>query len=176
MKKLWNEFKAFINKGNALSLAIGVIIGGAFTSIVTSINKNIISPLIGVVCGNQDLSNSLVTILSYKKDANGQKVIDNAIYWGSFIQAVIDFLLTAIILFAIFKIVALVKNAAIKAANKVKDTIEGEDGKQEEPKEEEKEEVKEPTMEEKQLALLESINANLLALNGKEVKQEEIEK
>ena len=183
MKKLWEEFKAFINKGNALSMAIGVIIGGAFTKIVTSINKNIISPLIGAVAGNQDLSNSLIQVLSYKRDASGnimldpttgEKMIENAIYWGTFIQAVIDFLLTAIVLFAIFKIATALKNAATKAALKAKDLLTKDDEeKKEEDLEEEKEpEVKEPTMEEKQLALLESINENLLKLNG---KKEEVE-
>ena len=63
MKKLFEEFKKFINKGNALSLAIGVILGAAFTSIVTTINTKIISPLIGLLLGDADLSNSLVTVL-----------------------------------------------------------------------------------------------------------------
>ena len=66
MKKLFQEFKAFINKGNALALAIGVIIGGSFTAIVTAVNKSVISPLIGQLCGNKDLSQALVQVLSLK--------------------------------------------------------------------------------------------------------------
>lgn len=135
MKKLWEEFVKFINKGNALALAIGVIIGGAFTSIVSTINGKIISPLIGTLLGDYDLSNSLVTVLDYKLDANGNKVLDeaglpiieNAIYWGAFIQAVIDFLLTAIILFAIFKLASSIHSAAKRAAERVKDALDGEE-------------------------------------------------
>lgn len=177
MKKLFQEFKAFINKGNALALAIGVIIGGSFTAIVTAVNKQVISPLIGALLGDTDLSQSLITVLSQHEEINelGEKVmvIDNAIYWGALLQACIDFLLTAIILFVIFKIAGAVSNAAKKAAEKAKEALE----KKEE--EEKKEEVvapaeppkpAEPTIEEKQLALLQSINENLLKLNVKEEK------
>lgn len=173
MKKLFQEFKAFINKGNALALAIGVIIGGSFTAIVTAINKNVISPLIGALCGDNDLSQSLVTVLSYKKDINGdilvdeagEQIIENAIYWGSFIQAVIDFLLTAIILFAIFKIASAISSYAKKTAERAKALLSKEE--EQEVVEEVVEEVKpaEPTMEEKQLALLQSINDHLVKLN-----------
>lgn len=121
MKKFFKEFKEFINKGNALALAIGVIIGGAFTAIVTSINKNIISPLIGLVVGNKDLSNSLITILKQHPDPNDptKMITDNAIYWGAFIQAVIDFLLIALVLFLIFKIGARLSDAAKKATDMI---------------------------------------------------------
>lgn len=174
MKKLFKEFKDFINKGNAVAMAIGVIIGGAFTAIVTAVNKQVISPLIGALLGDADLSESLVQVLSsHTETVDGVEtlVIDNAIYWGALLQAVIDFLLTAIILFAIFKIVGAISNAAKKAAEKAKAAFE----KQEEEKEEVVEVVPEPepvpaepTIEEKQLALLESINENLLKLNSKE--------
>ena len=56
MKKLFKEFAAFINKGNALALAIGVIIGGAFTAIVSTINTKIISPVIGYLLGGYNPS------------------------------------------------------------------------------------------------------------------------
>ena len=141
MKKLWSEFVKFINKGNALALAIGVIIGGAFTSIVSTINGKIISPLIGALLGDYDLSNSLVTVLTYKVDASGNQVLDeaglpiieNAIYWGAFIQAVIDFLLTAIILFAIFKLVSSISNAAKRTAKRVRDRFDSDEEVKEEP-------------------------------------------
>lgn len=127
MKKLFKEFKDFINKGNALALAIGVIIGGAFTGIVNSINTKIISPLIGWLLGGGSLEESaaLTTVLSYQTDPEtgailldpetGEALIENAIYWGAFIQAVIDFLLIALILFAIFKICSAISKAAKKA-------------------------------------------------------------
>ena len=136
---IFKEFVAFINKGNALALAIGVIIGGAFSAIVTAINKNIISPIIACLVGNTNLSDSLLTPL--KKHAladatteelaqvlngtltvhekNGVEYIyDIYISWGAFIQAVIDFLLIAIILFAIVKIISSIAKHAKAAAEK----------------------------------------------------------
>lgn len=191
MKKLFSEFRTFINKGNALSLAIGVILGAAFTSIVNSINTKIISPLIGLLLGDTDLSNSLVTVLKSTTDAEtGEVVITNAIYWGALIQSVIDFLLTAIILFTIFKVVGKFTNvmkklqdkeviiaykternipltkrekALLEKINKIKEE-------QARKAEEEKNKVVEPTIEEKQLALLQSINDNLLKLNKEKSK------
>jgi len=186
MKKLLSEFKAFINKGNALSLAIGVIIGAAFTSIVTSINTKIISPLIGLLLGDADLSNSLITVLKSTTDPEtGEVVITNAIYWGSLIQSIIDFLLTAIILFAIFKIVSkftntvkkmqdkeaivarkLEKNIKLSKKEKVIAEKMAKNKEEKERKElEEKSRIPEPTFEEKQLALLQSINDNLVKAN-----------
>ncbi len=173
MKKLFKEFKDFINKGNAVALAIGVIIGGAFTAIVTAVNKQVISPLIGALLGDADLSESLITILSSHEELNeaGEMVvvIDNAIYWGALLQTVIDFLLTAIILFVIFKIVTAISNAAKRASEKAKDKFEKPEEVVEEVVEEAVEPVPaEPTFEEKQLELLQSINENLLKLNNKE--------
>lgn len=194
MKKLLSEFKAFINKGNALSLAIGVILGASFTSIVTSINGKVISPLIGLLLGDADLSNSLVTVLKTTTDAEtGEVIITNAIYWGALIQSVIDFLLTAIILFSIFKIASKFTNAVkklqdkeamvayklernLKLSKKEKVIAEkmAKDKEEKARKElEEKNKVVEPTFEEKQLALLQSINNNLMKAN-KTVKKEKV--
>lgn len=182
MKKLFAEFKAFINKGNALSLAIGVILGASFTAIVSSINTKIVSPLIGLLLGDNDLSESLVTVLKSTTDPEtGEVVITNAIYWGAFIQAVIDFLLTAVILFAIFKLASAVTSTLKKAQDrelrvafklernmkltKKEQVIADKMAKDKEEKARKEEEAKlkasEPTFEEKQLALLQSINDNL---------------
>ena len=101
-------------------------------------NKQVISPLIGALLGDTDLSQSLITVLSQHEEINelGEKVmvIDNAIYWGALLQACIDFLLTAIILFVIFKIAGALSNAAKKAAEKAKEALEK---KEEEEKKEE---------------------------------------
>lgn len=85
------EFKEFISKGNALDLAIGVIIGGAFGAIVTSIVSDILMPLIGIILGGIDFSGLSVTI--------GSAVI----LYGKFIQAGINFLIIAFVLFMIIK-------------------------------------------------------------------------
>ena len=100
MKKFFGEFKKFITRGNILDLAVGVIVGGAFTAIVTSLTNNIIRPLINwiiaLVGGKEGLS-AVYTFLSkaYTVDAEGNTIIDlaNSIYidWGLFITAIIDF-------------------------------------------------------------------------------------
>ena len=124
MKKLFKEFTEFINKGNALALAIGVIIGGAFTAIVTSINEEIITPLLGWAFGGFNLSEAgLITQLSPEKVIDGETIPSIVINWGSFIQAVINFLLTAIVLFAIFKIVSSFREAARRAAERLHETL-----------------------------------------------------
>lgn len=114
MKKLIKEFKTFITRGNVLDLAVGVIVGGAFTAIVTALTNNIIRPLVNwiimLVGGKEGLS-SAYTFLSkvYTTDASGASVVDltNSIYidWGKFISAIIDFFIIAIAIFAIVKIV-----------------------------------------------------------------------
>ncbi|MGN0335752.1 MAG: large conductance mechanosensitive channel protein MscL [Lachnospiraceae bacterium] len=92
MKKFFEEFKEFISKGDVMSMAVGIIVGGAFTAIVTALTQNIITPLLGVIMGGIDFSGIAFTI--------GEEEI--AI--GLFIQAVINFLITAFVLFVILKI------------------------------------------------------------------------
>ena len=114
MKKFFGEFKKFITRGNILDLAVGVIVGGAFTAIVTSLTNNIIRPLINwiiaLVGGKEGLA-EFYTFLSkaYTVDANGNTIVDlpNSIYidWGLFITAIIDFIIIAFTLFIIVKII-----------------------------------------------------------------------
>ena len=114
MKKFFGEFKKFITRGNILDLAVGVIVGGAFTAIVTSLTNNIIRPLINwiiaLVGGKEGLA-EVYTFLSkaYTVDANGNTIVDlpNSIYidWGLFITAIIDFIIIAFTLFIIVKVI-----------------------------------------------------------------------
>ena len=87
------EFKKFIARGNVLDLAVGVIVGGAFSSIVTSLVNNIFTPLIGLVLGGVNFSNLSITFR------------DTKIMYGAFIQSVIDFLIVAFCLFIIVRFV-----------------------------------------------------------------------
>ena len=91
---MWNDFKKFISRGNVLDLAVGVILGGAIGKIVSSLVNDIIMPLIGVVLGKIDL-----TSLKYVINPASGETPELAIYYGMFIQNIIDFL---IISFAIF--------------------------------------------------------------------------
>lgn len=89
--KITEEFKTFISKGNVMDLAVGVIIGGAFKSIVDSLVGDIISPIIGLFTGKVDMSGLSVTI--------GEAELT----YGNFIQAIINFLIIAIVVFAMVK-------------------------------------------------------------------------
>lgn len=108
MGKFFKEFGDFIKRGNVLDLAVGVIIGGAFTAIVTALTNNILRPLINwlisVIVG--DGSQTAYTVLKGVYE-EGALVLDKSIYidWGAFISAVINFLLVALILFIIIKFI-----------------------------------------------------------------------
>lgn len=88
------EFKKFITRGNVLDMAVGVIVGGAFTSIVSSLNQDILTPILGIFGG---------TDFSYLTVALGSG--DNApvLYYGNFITAIINFLITALVIFCLVK-------------------------------------------------------------------------
>lgn len=93
IKKNVEEFKKFIARGNVIDLAVGVIIGGAFSSIVTSLVNNILTPILGLVLGGADFSNLAITFK------------DTRIEYGAFIQSVIDFLIVAVCIFALVKFI-----------------------------------------------------------------------
>lgn len=119
--KLLKEFKDFITRGNVVDLAVGMIIGAAFTAIVTALVNNIFKPLINAIPMG-DLQ-GLITML-VAKDANGLTAAECAkqgiefvadmtksvyIDWGAFIMAIINFLITALVLFALVKLINLVR-------------------------------------------------------------------
>lgn len=88
------EFRKFIARGNVIDLAVGVIIGGAFQSIVNSLVNDVINPILGVFAGD---SESLVTSLTFQLPGGGQLML------GSFINAVINFLIMAFVIFLLVK-------------------------------------------------------------------------
>lgn len=91
---LMDEFKKFIMRGNVMDMAIGVIVGGAFTSIVTSLNKDILTPIIGIF-GGTDFSH-LSIVLGSGEEAP-------VLAYGNFITAVLNFLITAFVIFLLVK-------------------------------------------------------------------------
>ena len=97
-KKFITEFKEFISKGNVLDLAVGVIIGGAFTSIVNSLVNDIFMPVIGGILSGINFTDLKVVI-----PAALEGMSDVTICYGSFIQAVVNFLLTALVVFLFIK-------------------------------------------------------------------------
>ena len=121
MKGFIKEFKEFISQGNVMTMAVGIIIGGAFTTIISSVVDDIIGPIIGLLCGGLDFS------------ALSVGIGDARIMFGNFIQAVINFLITAIVLFVIIKSFNAMKEKAEKLAKKKEEEEETVD---EEPAEE----------------------------------------
>ncbi len=127
MKKFFGEFKKFISRGNIIDLAVGVIIGGAFTAIVTALTNKILMPvinwLLALIVGGDGMD-AVYTFLkkAYTVDANGDTIVDlaNSIYidWGAFIIAIIDFLLIALVLFVIIKALMKAQDMAKASASK----------------------------------------------------------
>ncbi len=104
MKKFMQEFKEFAVKGNMIDMAIGVIIGGAFTALVTAFTGNIVNPLLALIPGVDSLDNSLKIVLKEATvNAAGEPVEEVAIKFGAFIAAIITFLILALIVFFIVK-------------------------------------------------------------------------
>ena len=94
--KFFGEFKKFILRGNVMDMAVGVIVGGAFTSIVTSLNADILTPILGIF-GGTDFSYLTVTL------GTGENA--PVLHYGNFITAVINFLITALVIFIMLKVI-----------------------------------------------------------------------
>ena len=142
MNEIINEFKKFISKGNVVDLAVGVVIGGAFSKIVSSLVNDIIMPIIGILIGGIDF-----TSLTLK--------INNAtIKFGLFFQNIIDFLIIAFCIFMVIKFINKIDELTIKKIKK------------EETKETKKEEIVS-----EEILLLRSINDNIKKANSKNKKK-----
>ena len=97
---LIQEFKEFISRGNVIDMAVGVIIGSAFTAIVNSLVKDVVMPAISVITGGVDF-----TDWKYVITPGTEEVAECAILYGQFIQNIINFLLIAVVVFAMVKII-----------------------------------------------------------------------
>ena len=105
MKKLINEFKEFISRGNVLDMAVGVIIGAAFKAIIDSLVNNVIMPCLTLLTGKMDFTNLFISL-----DGNQYATLEAAkeagaatLNYGSFISAVINFFIMAVVIFALVK-------------------------------------------------------------------------
>ena len=133
MKNFFAEFKKFITRGNVMDMAVGVIVGGAFTAIVNGLSNFILKPLINyllaMILGKDTLAGIHTMLLpAYTVDEAGQTVLDefgnkvidlaNSIYidWGSFINAIINFFLIAFVLFCIVRVFNRVRDNQKEAA------------------------------------------------------------
>lgn len=139
-----NEFKKFISKGNVVDLAVGVVVGGAFSKIVSSLVNDIIMPLIGVIIGGIDFTNLSL------------KVGEATINYGMFIQNIIDFLIISFCIFLVVKALNTLDDMTKKKLEKIK--------------KEEKVEKKEEEKVSEEILLLREIN-NLLKKQNKNTKK-----
>ena len=133
MNNYIGEFKKFINRGNVVDMSVGVIVGSAFTAIVTAMSNNILKPIVNFLLATLFDADSLSEIYTYLKIAYkdtldeagaviGQEIdLANSIYidWGAFINAVINFFLIALVLFTIVKIINKVRAEQKEFAEKV---------------------------------------------------------
>ena len=105
MKKMFKEFKAFIMRGNVLDMAVGVIIATAFGAITTTLINNVLMPVIGLLFGGIDLARWDITLKEAVVDAATGEVTKEAVVLGlgTFISAIINFILIALIVFLIVK-------------------------------------------------------------------------
>jgi large conductance mechanosensitive channel len=108
--KFFNEYKTFIKRGNVVDMAVGVIVGGAFTAIVTAMNNSILRPLVNFFLAlvvDADTLSDLHTYLKVVYDAEGNVDLAQSIYmdWSALLNAIIQFLLIALVLFTLVKII-----------------------------------------------------------------------
>ncbi len=146
---MFEEFRKFIMRGNVMDLAVGIIIGGAFTTIVNSLVNDIIMPPIGLILGGVDFSNIYINLseTEYASLAAAQEAGAATINIGLFINATINFLIIA---FAVFLLVRAV-NQLEEMASKPEETDDT---------------PAEPTAEEKLVEAIDKLNQNLEKMNG----------
>ena len=150
MKKFFEEFKTFITKGNVMDMAIGVIIGGAFGAITSSLVSNVITPLLAYIFGAPNTDALNITLRAAELDAAGE-VTKEAIVLGlgDFIGAIVNFLVIALVLFSVIKAINKAR-ALAEARKKAEEEAAADEAEPEEPK---------PTAEELLGAILEEIKA-----------------
>ena len=115
----WKDFKAFISRGNIVDLAVAVVVGAAFTAIVNSLVNDIIKPFITWLIGGEDMSD-LVVVLKTIYDETGEVVDTITLNYGNLIMAILTFLIDALVIFTIVRVVRNAKNRIQAEAEKLK--------------------------------------------------------
>ena len=143
MKKFFEEFKAFVMRGNVMDMAVGVIVGGAFGAITTSLVSNVVTPLLAVLFKSPNPDALNITLRAADEAAGTEAIV---LGLGTFIGAIINFLVIALVLFSV-----------IKAINKAKELAEA--AKKKEEEEAAAEEPAKPSTEELLTAILEALKS-----------------
>jgi large conductance mechanosensitive channel len=103
---IWSEFKQFAIKGNAIDMAVGIIIGASFNKVVTSLVNDVIMPPIGMLLGGVDFKNLQVVLKKASIGATGETIPAVALRYGQFINTLIDFLIVAFTIFLVVKVMS----------------------------------------------------------------------
>lgn len=134
MKKLWQDFKTFIKRGNVVDMAVGVAVATAFTAIVTAFTKGFITPLLSLITNQSELENMKWVLRKEVTETVGEETVivqsEVAFLWGPFVQAIINFLIIALTLFLLMRIVACLSNRAAKIREEVRNMLTNADEKQ----------------------------------------------
>ena len=118
---MFEEFKKFAFKGNVIDMAVGVIIGGAFSKIVTSVVNDVIMPIMGKLTGGINLSALKLVLSPAQYNASGELITpESAILYGSLIQNIIDFLIIAFCIFIFVRAINKLRKKEEKAAEPIK--------------------------------------------------------
>lgn len=120
--KFFKEFKEFINKGNVVDMAVGVVIATAFGNITKSLVADVIMPLVGLLTGGVSVSDLkyVLTAAQFDVETGAELVAENAIRYGQFIQYIVDFLIIAFAVFVFVKALNTAKNIRLKKEEEAK--------------------------------------------------------
>ena len=107
----WKDFKAFISRGNVVDMAVGVVVGGSFSKIVTGLVNNIINPAVNIVMKKGGLDSIKTIITEAVVDEAGKIVTPEvAILWGTWLQTILDFIITAFCVFVMVRVITKIRN------------------------------------------------------------------
>lgn len=120
--KFFNEFKKFIMRGNVVDMAVGVVIGGAFKSIIDSLVQDLIMPCMGVLTGKVDISKLSVTIIAANVETGEKGLV---IPYGNFLQQILNFLIIAFSIFCVIKLMNTLHDKFVKKEEKEEETPAG---------------------------------------------------
>lgn len=119
MSAFWSDFKKFISKGNILDMSVGVVVGGAFGKITASLVSDIIMPLISLVVGGLDVTDWKIVLKEAVLNADGSvATAETALRYGSFIQTILDFIIIALSIFVVLRVIMRAKNRMHEAEEK----------------------------------------------------------
>lgn len=132
-ESFWSDFKKFIAKGNIIDMAVGVVIGSAFSAIITNFVNGVINPLIGLLTGNVKLSDLSIVLKEAVMEGETVKTAALTLNYGLFLQKILDFLIIAFCIFLAVRIIRGVKVRIAVTAEKIASLTKKEEEKEEEP-------------------------------------------